>query len=132
MGRHVYLHCRVAAGLLVCPFPLSEKDLPATVRTGLAVLVLMLSALPHGLLAKGDSGWPAFLGPHANGTSDETGLLDKWPANGPPIIWDKKIGTGYGAPSVRDNLLVLHHRVGDEEIIESLDAVAGKSVWRYA
>ena len=92
----------------------------------------MLSALPHGLLAKGDSGWPAFLGPHANGTSDETGLLDKWPTNGPPIIWDKKIGTGYAAPSVRDNLLVLHHRIGDEEIIESFDAVAGKSVWRYA
>jgi outer membrane protein assembly factor BamB len=76
--------------------------------------------------------WPQFLGPHANGISDETGLLDKWPTNGPPLIWEKKIGTGYGAPSIRGDLLVFHHRVGDEEIIESLEAGTGKSIWRYA
>src|SRR4030095_10028596 len=28
--------------------------------------------------------WPQFLGPHRNGTSDETGLLDRWPTNGVP------------------------------------------------
>jgi hypothetical protein len=44
--------------------------------------------------------WPQFLGPRANGISDETGLLDKWPANGPPLVWEKGVGTGYGAPSV--------------------------------
>jgi len=70
--------------------------------------------------------WPQFLGPHANGISDETGLLDKWPTNGPPLIWEKKIGTGYGAPSIRGDLLVFHHGVGDEEIIESLEAGTGK------
>jgi outer membrane protein assembly factor BamB len=76
--------------------------------------------------------WPQFLGPHANGVSDETGLLDKWPTNGPPLVWEKKIGTGYGAPSIRGDLLVFHHRVGDEEIVEALEAATGKPVWRYA
>src|SRR6266581_5105028 len=76
--------------------------------------------------------WPQFLGPHANGVSDETGLLDKWPTNGPPPAWEKKIGTGYGAPSIRGDLLVFHHRVGDEEIVEALEAATGKPVWRYA
>src|SRR5580765_8233399 len=65
--------------------------------------------------------WPQFLGPHANGVSDEIGLLDKWPTYGPPLVWEKKIGTGYGAPSIRGDLLVFHHRLGDEEIIESLE-----------
>ena len=60
--------------------------------------------------------WPQFLGPHRDGTSDETGLLDRWPTNGVPVVWEKKIGTGYGAPSVRGDRLVLHHRVGEEEI----------------
>ncbi len=75
--------------------------------------------------------WPQFLGPHRNGTSDETGLLDRWPANGLPVVWEKKIGTGYSAPSVRGDRLVLHHRVGEEEIVECLDAGTGKPLWRY-
>ena len=76
--------------------------------------------------------WPNFLGPRANGISSETGLLDQWPTNGPPLLWENKIGTGYSAPSVRGDLLVLHHRLGDEEIVECFDAATGKPDWRYA
>ena len=76
--------------------------------------------------------WPQFLGPRANSTSSETGLLKKWPANGPPLLWEKTIGTGYSAPSVRKGLLVFHHRVGGEEIVQSCDATSGKDGWRYA
>ncbi|HEX3719349.1 MAG TPA: PQQ-binding-like beta-propeller repeat protein [Verrucomicrobiae bacterium] len=75
--------------------------------------------------------WPQFLGPRANGISDETGLLDKWPTNGPRVVWDKQIGTGYGAPSVIGQRLVFHHRIGDEEIVECLDADTGKSLWHF-
>lgn len=76
--------------------------------------------------------WPQFLGPHANGVSDETGLLEKWPTNGLPLVWEKKIGTGYGAPSLRGELLVLHHRVGDDEIVEALESSTGKTIWKYS
>lgn len=99
--------------------------------------ILCVSAvLFPGLLAFGcrsfADDWPQFLGPHANGVSDETGLLDKWPTNGPPLVWEKKIGTGYGAPSIRGDLLVFHHRLGDEEIVECAEAATGKSIWRFA
>jgi outer membrane protein assembly factor BamB len=76
--------------------------------------------------------WPQLLGPRANGVSTETGLLEKWPTNGPPLVWEKKIGTGYGAPSVLGNQLVLHHRIADEEIVECLDSLSGKSLWRHS
>src|SRR5437667_6516264 len=76
--------------------------------------------------------WPQFLGPHRNGTSDQTGLLDRWPTNGVPIRWEKQIGTGYSAPPVKGDRLVLHHRAGEEEIVECLDAARGESRWRYA
>jgi outer membrane protein assembly factor BamB len=76
--------------------------------------------------------WPRFLGPRADNTSLETGLLEKWPAGGPPQVWTKTIGTGYSAPSIRANRLVLHHRVGGEEIVECFAADTGKAVWRYA
>jgi len=76
--------------------------------------------------------WPRFLGPRGDNTSLETGLLDKFPTKGVPVIWEKKIGTGYSAPSVRDGQLVLHHRLGGEEVVESFDAATGKAGWRYA
>jgi outer membrane protein assembly factor BamB len=75
--------------------------------------------------------WPRFLGPQANGISSETGLIEKFPTNGPSLVWEKQIGTGYGAPSVLGNRLVFHHRTGDEEIVECLDALTGKSQWHY-
>ena len=76
--------------------------------------------------------WPRFLGPRGDNTSLETRLLEKFPTNGVPILWEKKIGTGYGAPSVRDGQLVLHDRVGGEEVVQSFDAATGKPSWRYA
>lgn len=76
--------------------------------------------------------WPQFLGPHTDGKSAETGLLDAWPENGVPIIWQKNVGSGYSAPSVLGDKLVLFHRLKNEEIAECLDADSGESIWRYA
>jgi outer membrane protein assembly factor BamB len=75
--------------------------------------------------------WPKFLGPRDDGTSIETGLLAKWPEQGPPMLWEKRVGTGYSAPSVRGNRVVLHHRVRDEEIVDCFAADTGKSLWSH-
>jgi outer membrane protein assembly factor BamB len=74
--------------------------------------------------------WPRFLGPNGDGTSPETHLIDRIPEVGVPIVWSADIGTGYGAPSVLDGQLVLHHRRGDHEITEAFDAVTGRSQWQ--
>jgi outer membrane protein assembly factor BamB len=73
-----------------------------------------------------------FLGPTQDGVSPETGLLTDWPAEGPPLAWALQIGTGYSAPAVRGNRLVVHHREGDEEIVECLRADTGDTLWTYA
>ena len=90
---------------------------------------LLASALAVPLLAQD---WPRFLGPTANSISRETGLIEKWPTNGPSKLWSKAIGTGYSAPSVLGSNLVVHHRLRGEEIVECLDATTGQSKWRYA
>jgi outer membrane protein assembly factor BamB len=76
--------------------------------------------------------WPEFLGPRGTGISGETGLLKQWPAKGPPVVWKMRVGTGYSAPSIRGNRLVLFHRLGHEEIIECYAADTGEWEWRYA
>lgn len=78
--------------------------------------------------------WPQFLGPKETGVSNETDLLLDWPADGPPIIWERSVGTGYSAPSIRGEKLVLHHRVRDEEIVQCFRADDGSEIWdhRYA
>jgi outer membrane protein assembly factor BamB len=43
--------------------------------------------------------WPTFRGPQRTGVSTETGLLDKWPEDGPPLVW-KIEGTGRGYATV--------------------------------
>ncbi len=75
--------------------------------------------------------WPQFLGPRGTGVSGETGLLDKWPENGPPVLWERTIGTGYSAPSVRGDRVVVHHRLGRKEIVECLQPSDGETLWKY-
>ncbi len=76
--------------------------------------------------------WPEFLGPGRDNTSPEIGLLEKWPEGGLPVVWSRDIGNGYSAPSVRGGVLVLHHRVGDEEVVEAAEAATGKTLWRHS
>ena len=95
--------------------------------------IAFLSLLYASCGAEITQDWPQFLGPLANGTSGEVGLLDHWTTNaGPKLLWEKKIGTGYSAPSVRGQFLILHHRVGREEIVEALEPETGKTRWQFS
>jgi outer membrane protein assembly factor BamB len=109
----------------------SHRSQLRAIRTAWS-LVFCVSALRIAAGVAPGEDWAQFLGPHADGTSAETGLLDRWPTNGAPAVWDRRVGTGYAAPSVRNSLVVLHHRVGDEEVIEAWAADSGRPVWRYA
>ena len=70
--------------------------------------------------------WPQFLGPSRNAISAETGLAKSWPEKGPPVVWEHEVGEGFSVPVVAGGTLVLFHRVGDEEVVEALDAATGK------
>ena len=95
-------------------------------------IILLAIAVTLGLAKGVAADWPQLLGPRADGTSSETGLLSAWPSGGPKVIWKKQIGTGYSAPSIRDGRLVLFHRIGNEQIVEALDTKTAKPIWRHA
>ena len=73
--------------------------------------------------------WPKFLGLHQNSTSRETNLLTDWPPQGPPVLWSRPIGVSYGSPVVSRGRLILFHRIGNEEVIECVDALDGSKVY---
>jgi outer membrane protein assembly factor BamB len=76
--------------------------------------------------------WPEFMGPTRDQVSAETGLLDKLPAQGPPLVFERPVGKGYSAPSIRGNTMVIHHRIGQQEIVEACDARTGLAYWKHA
>jgi outer membrane protein assembly factor BamB len=76
--------------------------------------------------------WPQFLGPLRNGTSSETGLLDTWSKEGPPVRWDKAVGAGFAGPAIAGDKLTLFHRLDNEEVVEAMEASTGKSLWKFA
>lgn len=90
------------------------------------VRVLRILPLVFAIISQA-ADWPEFMGPSRDQTSPETGLREKLPA---PILWQKDVGTGYSAPSVRGGVLVLHHRVDEKEIVEAMDAKTGVTKWK--
>ncbi len=101
-------------------------------RNSPAPIIACLILLALAALRASAEDWPQLLGPRADGTSTETNLLDKFPVSGPPILWEKTLGAGYGAPSVLAGRLVVHHRLNDDEIVECLDAATGAPLWRHS
>ncbi len=88
--------------------------------------LLFLASLAHA------ADWPEFIGPTRDQVSVETGLIDAFPKGGPRLVWEKAVGKGYSAPSVRGDLLVVHHRLANEEIVEAVEAKTGAPRWKYA
>ena len=44
--------------------------------------------------------WPQFRGPARDGISRETGLLHKWPASGPKVLWTVPVAQGYAGAAI--------------------------------
>ncbi len=108
------------------------RKTPAKVPGGKATDTPSEPAGDAGQPTRAGEDWPRFLGPRDNGVSGETGLLATWPAKGPPVLWEKTVGTGYSAPSIRGNRLVLHHRLEDQEIVDCFAADTGKPLWSHS
>lgn len=71
--------------------------------------------------------WPQILGPERNGQAQE----EKLPAAPrPKVAWTAKVGAGYAGPAIADGRVVVFHRLGDVERVESFDLASGKSQWK--
>jgi outer membrane protein assembly factor BamB len=75
--------------------------------------------------------WPQWRGLNRDGISPETGLLDTWPKDGPPLLWKiQGLGEGYSSAAISGGRLYIQGQHGDEEYVLAFDANTGKQLWR--
>jgi outer membrane protein assembly factor BamB len=99
---------------------------------------LAAADLPVAAAQAARTDWPQWRGPSRDGVSLETGLLDEWPAAGPPVLWKKSIGRGFSSFAIAsDRLYTMEQEAagttgaGIFECILCLDVRTGNEVWRY-
>lgn len=74
--------------------------------------------------------WPQILGPHRNGAAAEESIRDTFPASGLPTVWERPVGRGLAGVAVAEGTAVLFHRLGNQEVVEALDAATGDVRWK--
>ncbi len=91
--------------------------------------------------AESSESWRQWGGPNRNFIVNSTGLADKWPEAGPPLLWTRPLGTGHSSILVDDGRLYTMYRAGNgrakqgpwepEETVIAMDAATGKTVWEH-
>ena len=70
----------------------------------LGILMILIPAL-YGEMNPGEK-WASFHGPNGDNKSKETGLLKKWPKNGPGLLWTASgLGKGYSSVVIADQMI---------------------------
>jgi outer membrane protein assembly factor BamB len=74
--------------------------------------------------------WPQWRGPNRDNVSTETGLLQEWPEEGPPLVWRVEgLGEGISPVSVTGGRLFTISRQDETEYVVALDEQTGRSLW---
>jgi outer membrane protein assembly factor BamB len=90
--------------------------------------------LPCAVLPAAD--WPTFRGPQRTAVSPDTGLLQSWPTEGPPLVWEAQgAGRGYASLAITGGRI---YTLGDgssaaddkDEYLLCFDQASGKLVWK--
>ena len=92
--------------------------------------------------------WPQWLGPARDSVWRESGVVEKFPTNGPPVLWRASIGAGYAGPIVAKGRVYVADRqlapgvsnpadpfarvqIRGFERVLCLSEVDGQLLWKY-
>jgi outer membrane protein assembly factor BamB len=102
------------------------------VLAAVVAVAASISAQGPRRVAVGD--WPEMRGPARDGSSRETGLIEKWALNGENFLWRVPYG-GRSAPIVMGNRVYVQNPSGRgtnlQERVMALDADTGRMIWEY-
>ncbi len=93
-------------------------------------LISVAAVATDGPIASPEPDWPQWRGRLRNGISDETGLGQRWPAEGPKQIWKiDGLGTGWSSPVLVGERLYITGDFEDGLYLLAYD-LNGKLLWR--
>ena len=99
-------------------------------RYALYFLLALLAATTGTRAAKSLEHRPQWQGPDRNAVSQEAGLLQEWPEDGPPLAWRiDGLGGGDSAPSIAEGRIFGMSNRGDEEVVWALSESDGEELW---
>lgn len=97
---------------------------------GLVLATLLLALLPSAALAEP---WSQWRGAGRDGWASDFETPERWPTE-LDQVWRSELGAGYASPVTDGELICVHSREGEEEIVSCLDVAQGEVRWsaRYA
>ena len=117
-------------------------------KQGLEILSISCFTVLAGCLPAAADDWPQWMGPSRDGEYREAGLLDRFPADGPEILWEAELAGGYSGPAVSGGRVVVTDYVAaggrafndpgqratlqGQERVHCFDAKTGEQLWQVA
>lgn len=90
-----------------------------------------LPDLPPGPVGHSGS-WPSWRGAHRDAISSETGLLESWPANGPPLKWKAgHLGAGNSSLAIDAGRIFTMGRPSEGCMVLALNFANGRRIWGF-
>lgn len=100
-------------------------------KSVLSLTVLVASSISAVAAEPLKQGWPQWGGVNRDHKSQESGLLQTWPAGGPKLIATiKDVGMGYSSMSVTEGKLYSLGMADGKNFAFCLDVSTGKELWR--
>jgi outer membrane protein assembly factor BamB len=100
----------------------------------LHILLIMIAGSCFSAARAAD--WPTFRGPDRTGVAPDTNLLEAWPTEGPPLVWQTAgAGRGYASLAIMGDRI---YTLGDglstasdaDEYLTCFDRATGKPIWK--
>lgn len=74
--------------------------------------------------------WPRFHGANQDNISPDTGLLSRWPEEGPPLLWQAAgLGHGYSTVTIADGRIFTAGNIGENTVVTAL-GMDGGVLWQ--
>src|SRR5262245_31765995 len=89
-------------------------------------VIAALAVMPERAAAD----WPHLRGPNYDAASAEVGLADRWPADGPPVLWVRDLGPGYSGFVVANGRAFTLYQTKTGMFLIALDADTGAEAWQ--
>ncbi len=114
-------------------------------RFAISLVIFFLSSYAHA------DDWPHWMGPTRDNVWHETGLLERFPPEGPRVVWRTPIAGGYAGPAVVDDKVFVtdyvkagdlsaeylqvenfdHKKFSGTERVLCLDQPTGDILWKH-